>query len=78
MAAAKNNKKNAQDGGKNDNENNEQDGGKKKVEGYCVKCKESRTMNEPKETTTSNGRRMMKGVCPVCGTTMCKFMPNKK
>jgi hypothetical protein len=60
-----------------DNKDNKQDGGKK-VEGYCVKCKESRMMNNSKETKTKNGRLMMKGVCPVCGTTMCKFIPNKK
>ncbi len=42
-------------------------------EGYCVKCKAKRVMNEPHEVTT-NGRRMLKGTCPVCGTNMNRIM----
>ncbi len=33
-------------------------------EGYCVKCREKRT-----------GRKMAKGACPVCGTTVTRFLP---
>jgi hypothetical protein len=47
------------------------------VEGYCVKCKKSVEISAGKETKTSNGRRMMKGKCPKCTTTVCKFLPNK-
>ncbi len=47
------------------------------VEAYCVKCKTKRIMKNPKEVTTKNGRRMMKGTCPVCGTTLNKFLPSK-
>jgi hypothetical protein len=46
-------------------------------EAYCVKCKEKRTMQDSHITQTSNGRRMAKGKCPVCGTTMNKFLPSK-
>ncbi|MBA3530289.1 MAG: hypothetical protein H0T73_00010 [Ardenticatenales bacterium] len=46
-------------------------------EAYCVKCKEKRTMKESQITQTTNGRRMAKGKCPVCGTTMNKFLPSK-
>ena len=47
------------------------------MEGYCVKCKAKKEMNDVKENTTKNGRRMAKGKCPTCGTTMCKFLPSK-
>ncbi len=46
-------------------------------EAYCVKCRTKRTMKDAKMTKTSNGRNMAKGTCPVCGTTMNKFLPSK-
>jgi ssDNA-binding Zn-finger/Zn-ribbon topoisomerase 1 len=46
-------------------------------EAYCVKCREKRTMKDAKMTKTSNGRNMAKGNCPVCGTTMNKFLASK-
>ncbi len=45
------------------------------VQGYCVKCKTSRTMVQVQIVTTQNNRRAAKGKCPVCGTTMNKFLP---
>ena len=36
------------------------------------------TNKDGKEVTTKNGRRMMKGKCPTCGTTMCRILGNKK
>ena len=44
------------------------------MEAYCVKCKDKREMNDVSETTTKNGRKMAKGVCPTCGTKMNKFL----
>ena len=44
------------------------------MEAYCVKCKAKREMKDPKTVTTKNGRQMAKGTCPVCGTTMNKFL----
>lgn len=44
------------------------------MEAYCVKCKAKREMKNPKTVTTKNGRQMAKGTCPVCGTTMNKFL----
>jgi hypothetical protein len=44
-------------------------------EGYCVKCKTKRPVKNAKVVTTSNGRKMAKGACPVCGTTVNKFLP---
>ena len=52
------------------------------VQAYCVKCKEKRDMQDGKEVTMKGKggktRRAMKGVCPVCGTTMFRIMGAKK
>ena len=40
--------------------------------GYCVKCKEKRDFDG--ETTETNGRRMAKGTCPVCGTGLNRIL----
>jgi hypothetical protein len=48
------------------------------IQGYCMKCKEMREIQDPKEVTTKNGRAMTKGKCPECGTTICKIGGNKK
>lgn len=47
------------------------------VEGYCVKCKASRKMAAVQMVTTKNGKPAAKGKCPVCGTTMMKFLSSK-
>lgn len=47
------------------------------VEGYCVKCGKSVEIVGGKETTTKNGRNMMKGKCGTCGITVCKFLKSK-
>jgi ssDNA-binding Zn-finger/Zn-ribbon topoisomerase 1 len=47
------------------------------VEAYCVKCKAVRKMVEVQLVTTKNGKQAAKGKCPVCGTTMMKFLPSK-
>jgi hypothetical protein len=49
---------------------------------YCVKCKEKREMNDPKEVSFAGkgggDRRAMSGICPVCGTKMFKILPKAK
>jgi transcription initiation factor IIE alpha subunit len=40
--------------------------------GYCVKCKEKRDFDG--EAIETNGRRMAKGTCPVCGTKMNRML----
>ncbi|GAB2732233.1 hypothetical protein GCM10027174_00930 [Salinifilum aidingensis] len=40
--------------------------------GYCVKCREKRDFSGEVEET--NGRRMAKGTCPVCGTKMTRIL----
>ena len=42
-------------------------------EGYCVKCKEKRTFEGNVEVSES-GRKMAKGICPVCGTKMARIL----
>lgn len=46
-------------------------------EGYCVKCKGKKEMQEAKEVTMKNKRKAMKGKCPDCGTGMYRIMGNK-
>lgn len=42
-------------------------------EGYCVKCKEKRQF-EGEVSVSGSGRRMAKGPCPVCGTTVNRIL----
>jgi hypothetical protein len=46
-------------------------------EGYCVKCKAKRKIDQAREVKMANGRPALKGVCPVCGTGMFKILPPK-
>ncbi|WP_434450278.1 DUF5679 domain-containing protein [Lentzea sp. E54] len=47
-----------------------------KYNGYCVKCREKRDFDGNVEET--NGRRMAKGTCPVCGTKMTRILGKAK
>lgn len=47
-------------------------------EGYCVKCREKRSIKNATIEATKTGRKMAKGVCPVCGTTVTRFLSNKE
>lgn len=44
------------------------------MDGFCVKCRETRAMKDVSYTKTRNGRTMAKGICPVCGSKMNKFL----
>ncbi len=44
---------------------------------YCVKCKAKQEMADEKEVTMKNGRKAVKGKCPVCGTGMYSILPGK-
>jgi len=44
------------------------------VIGYCVRCRAKREMDGAQEEITENGRRAARGTCPVCGTTMFRFL----
>ncbi len=41
---------------------------------YCMKCKQERDMKAPQKVKMPNGRNAVKGICPVCGTKMFKFV----
>lgn len=47
------------------------------MEGYCVKCKASREMKDPKQVTMKNGRPATEGTCPTCGTRMFRIGAGK-
>jgi len=42
-------------------------------EGYCVKCKEKRHYTGEVRISES-GRRMARGTCPVCGSTINRIL----
>lgn len=47
------------------------------AEGYCVKCKAKKEISQAVEETMKNGRRAIKGKCPVCDTVIFKFLGSK-
>ena len=47
------------------------------TEAYCVKCREKREIQNPKEVTMKNGRNAVEGTCPVCGTKLFLMVGNK-
>jgi len=47
-------------------------------EAYCVKCKTKREIKNAHEEKMDNGRRALKGECPVCGTKLTRFLPSEK
>ena len=48
------------------------------ITGFCMKCRKKQPMSNVVKVTfkMKNGkeRSMGKGVCPVCGTKMCKIL----
>jgi len=44
---------------------------------YCVKCRASKAIKNPKEVVTKNNRLAVQGVCPDCGTKILRFLPKK-
>lgn len=46
-------------------------------EAYCVKCREKRDVKGGEVKETPNGRSMAQGKCPVCGTTVTRFLASK-
>jgi hypothetical protein len=47
------------------------------MEGYCVKCKEKREIQDAQEITMKNGKPAVQGTCPVCGTKIFKIGAKK-
>ena len=40
---------------------------------YCVKCRAKREGKNPVKSATKRGVPMVKSICPVCGTKMCRI-----
>ena len=45
---------------------------------YCLKCRRKVEAAEVEEARTKKGKMMLKGKCPDCGTTVCKFIKSDK
>ena len=43
------------------------------MEGYCMKCKTKREIQNAESITMKNGKPATQGVCPVCGTKIFKI-----
>lgn len=48
------------------------------MEGYCVKCKGKKEIKDGQKVPSAHNRFMLKGVCPTCGTVVCRFLPKEK
>lgn len=47
------------------------------TEAYCVKCRDKREIQDPKEVTMKNGRNAIQGKCGVCGTKLFRMVGSK-
>ena len=41
---------------------------------YCLKCKATREVNDPRYETLKNGTLTVKGTCPTCGTKLARIL----
>ena len=44
------------------------------VQAYCVKDKKKVNIKNPQSVVMKNGRKAMKGQCPICGNTVFTFI----
>jgi len=44
------------------------------MQAYCMKCRAKREIKNPQNVVMRNGRKAVRGICPVCGTKMFKFV----
>ena len=44
------------------------------VDIYCVKCRDKRSVSDPRSVTLANGRPALQGPCPVCGTKLTRIV----
>lgn len=47
------------------------------LEGFCLKCRQMKTMVGILLTTLSNGTPAVRGACPDCGTRIFKLLPKR-
>jgi RNase P subunit RPR2 len=43
------------------------------MEGYCLKCRTKREIQNEQKVTLKNGRPATQGTCPVCGTKITRI-----
>ena len=43
------------------------------MQGYCLKCRAKREMNNAKPVILKNGHPATQGTCPVCGGKMSRM-----
>ncbi len=43
------------------------------MQAYCVRCKKSKEMKNPKAVRMKNGRKATKGSCPTCNCGMYRI-----
>ena len=41
---------------------------------YCLKCQQKHQLSNSNITTTKTGKKILKGICSVCGTKCNKFL----
>jgi len=49
------------------------------ITAYCFKCRKKQVMKDPQEIIKmgkgKTPRRMLEGICPVCGTKLFRLLP---
>ena len=48
------------------------------TEARCMKCKKQVEIKEEHEVLTKNNMRTARGVCPECGTKVCRILGKAK
>jgi RNase P subunit RPR2 len=43
------------------------------TQGYCMKCRTKREIQNPKKITMKNGKPATQGTCPKCGTKIFRI-----
>lgn len=43
------------------------------MQAYCMKCRKTREIKNPRAITMKNGRPATQGVCPACGTKLFRI-----
>lgn len=51
-------------------------GDEAQLDAYCMRCKEHRAIQHMRIEITPGGRRAAKGICPVCGAKLNRFLPS--
>ena len=48
------------------------------METYCLKCKKTTKIIDPKISSTSNGKSMILSKCAICGSKKSRFIKNQE